>query len=116
MLQGLQNEDNIAEAFINKMDTVEGKKGVTITKCGLFVSKTHGLVGASPDGIITDPEETTPGVAEFKYIQVKPDETLTDVLLRQHICSKVQHNNAETIQLNKNHKYYFQLYQQMFVT
>ena len=116
MLQGLQNEDNIAEAFINKMDTVEGKKGVTITKCGLFVSKTHGFLGASPDGIITDPEETTPGVAEFKYIQVKPDETLTDVLLRQHICSKVQHNNAETIQLNKNHKYYFQLYQQMFVT
>ena len=116
MLQGLQNEDNIAEAFINKMDTVEGKKGVTITKCGLFVSKTHGFLGARPDGIFTDPEETTPGVAEFKYIQVKPDETLTDVLLRQHICSKVQHNNAETIQLNKNHKYYFQLYQQMFVT
>ena len=116
MLQGLQNEDNIAEAFINKMDTAEGKKGVTITKCGLFVSKNHGFLGASPDGIITDPEETTPGAAEFKYRQVKLDETLTDVLLRQHICSKVQHNNAETIQLNKNHKCYFQLYQQMFVT
>ena len=41
MLQGLQNEDNIAEAFIDKMDTVEGKKGVTITRCGLFISKTH---------------------------------------------------------------------------
>ena len=92
---------------------MEGKKGVTITKCGLFISKTHGFLGASPDGIITDPEETTPGVAEFKYIQVKPDETLTDVLLRQHICLKVQHNNAE---LYKNHKYYFQLYQQMSVT
>ena len=44
---------------------------------------------------ITDPEETTPGVAEFKYIQVKPDETLTDVLLRQHICLKVQHNKLK---------------------
>ena len=116
MLQGLQNEDNIAEAFINKMDTAEGKKRVTITKCGLFVSKNHGFLGASPDGIITDPEETSPGVAEFKYRQVKLDETLTDVLLRQHICSKVPQNNAEAIQLNKNHKYYFQLYQQMFVT
>ena len=60
--------------------------------------------------------ETTPGVAEYKYIQVKPDETLTDGLLRQHICLKEQHNNAETIQLNKNHNYYFQLCQQMFVT
>ena len=47
---------------------------------------------------------------EFKYIQV-----LTDALLRQHICLKVQHNNTVMIQLNKNHKYYFQLYQQMFV-
>ena len=117
MLQGLQNEDNIAEAFINKMDTVEGKKKVTITKCGLFISKSHGFLGANPDSIITDPEETTPGVAEVKYIQGKPDETLTDVLLRQHICLKVQHKNAETIQLNKKkHKYYFQLCQQMFVT
>ena len=115
MLQGLQNEDSIAEAFINKLDS-EGKKGVSITKCGFFISKTHGFLGASPDGIITDEEESTPGVVEFKYIQVKPGETLTDVLLRQHICLKVQHNNTVIIQLNKNHKYYFQLYQQMFVT
>ena len=115
MLQGLQNEDSIAEAFISKLD-IEGKKGVSIAKCGFFISKTHGFLGASPDGIITDEEESTPGVVEFKYIQVKPGETLTDVLLRQHICLKVQHNNTVIIQLNKNHKYYFQLYQQMFVT
>ena len=56
---------------------------------------------ASPDGIITDGEESSPGVVEFKYIQVKPGETLTDVLLRQHICLKVQHNNTVIIQLNK---------------
>ena len=114
MLQGLQNEDSIAEAFINKLNT-EGKK-VSITKCGFFISKTHGFLGASPDGIITDQEESTPGVVELKYIQVKPGETLTDVLLRQHICFKVQHNDTVIIQLNRNHKYYFQLYQQMFVT
>ena len=33
MLQGLQNEESIAEAFINKLDS-EGKKGLSITKCG----------------------------------------------------------------------------------
>ena len=74
------------------------------------------FLGASPDGIITDGEESTPGVIEFRDIQVKPGETLTDVLLRKHICLKVQNNNTVIIQLNKNHKYYFQLYQQMFVT
>ena len=52
MLQGLQNEDSIAEAFINKLGS-EGKTGVSITKCGFFISKTHGFLGASPDGIIT---------------------------------------------------------------
>ena len=30
-----------------------------------------------------------------------PGETLTDVLLRQHICLKVQHKDNEIIQLNK---------------
>ena len=88
----------------------------SLLQSGFFISKTHGFLGASPDGIITDEEESTLGVVEFKYIQVKPCETLTDVLLRQHICLKVQHINTVIIQLNKNYKYYFQLYQQMFVT
>ena len=65
------------------------------------MSKTHGYLGASPDGIITDQEESTPGVVEFNYIQVKPGENLTDVLLRQHICLRVQHKDNEIIQLNK---------------
>ena len=30
-----------------------------------------------------------------------PSETLTDVLLRRHICLKVQHKENEIIQLNK---------------
>ena len=51
-----------------------------------------------------------------RKFKVKPGETLTDVLLKQHICLKVQHHNTVIIQFNKNHKYYFQLYQQMFVT
>ena len=54
--------------------------------------------GARPDGIITDQEESIPGVVEFTYIQVKPGEALTDVVLRQH---KVQHKDNEIIQLNK---------------
>ena len=55
----------------------ERKKGVSITKCGFFISKTHRVLGASPDGIITDQAESTSGDAKFKYmyIQVKPGET-----------------------------------------
>ena len=46
MLQGLQNEDSIAQAFINKLDSEE-KKGVSIRKCGFFISKTHDFLSAS---------------------------------------------------------------------
>ena len=62
----------------------EGTKGVLITKCGFFISKTNVFFGARPDSIITDQKKSTPGVVEFKYIPVKFGETLTDVLLRQH--------------------------------
>ena len=51
MLQRLQNEDSIAQAFINKLDS-EGKKGDTTTKCGFFISKTHYFLSASPDAIL----------------------------------------------------------------
>lgn len=41
-----------------------------------FKSKTHEFLDTSSDGIITDPEESTPVVTEFKYIQVKPGDTI----------------------------------------
>lgn len=46
-----------------------------------FISKTNGFLGASPDRIVHDPTEETPGVAEFKFIQVKDGETLSGVWL-----------------------------------
>ena len=73
MLQGLQNQNSIAEAFIKRWDS-EGKKGVLITKCGLLISKTHGFLGASPDDIITDQRKAPLGLlssSAFKLNLVK---------------------------------------------
>ena len=66
-------------------------------------------MGASPDRIVHD-------VTKFKFIQVKDEESLSDVLLKQHICIKTQQGNSISLKLNGNHKYCYQLYQQMFVT
>ena len=74
--------------------------------------QTHGHIGASPDRIMYDPSESSPGVVEMKYLQVKEGKVLEDVLLRQHICVKT--NNG--LSLNRNHKYFHHLKQQMFVT
>ena len=49
----------------------------------------------------------------MKYIQVKTGLTLQDVLLKQSICTK---DESGCLILNKNHKYFYQLYQQMFCT
>ena len=51
MLQGLENEDDIEDTFLSKME-MEGKHRFSFTKCGFFISKTHGFLGASPDRII----------------------------------------------------------------
>ena len=60
---------------------------------GFFISKKHGFLGASPDQIIQDPKEDSPGVAELKFLEVKENETLADVLIRQHICVKRKEDN-----------------------
>ena len=104
MLQGLQNEDHCTSIY-KKSWTVRGRKESLLQGVGgFFISKTRDFLRASPDGIIIDEEESTPGVVEFKFIQVKPGETLTRPLKTTHYSGK------------KNHKYYFQMYQHMFVT
>ena len=90
MLQGLE-EDAIADSFIDKMEE-EGNHNFTFIRCGFFISKTHGFLGASPDRIVHDLTEETPGVAEFKFIQVKDGETLSGVLIKQQnlsVCSSI---------------------------
>ena len=59
-----------------------------------------------------DPSESSPGVVEMKFLQVKENERLQDVLLKQHICIKISNG----LGLNCNHKYYYQLHQQIFTT
>ena len=114
MLQGLEEEEAIANSFIDKMEE-EGNHNFTFIRCGVFISKTHSFSGASPDRIVHDLTEETPGVAEFKFIQVKDGETLSGILIKQHICVKPQ-GGSFSLQLNRNHKYFYQLYHQMFVT
>ena len=113
MREGLEKEDEIAQVFISEMK----KQGceVTVENCGFFISTSHDFIGASPDRIIHahTGTQSSPGVLEMKYIQVKTGLTLKDVLLKQSICTK---DESGCLILNKNHKYYYQLYQQMFCT
>lgn len=78
----------------------------------MFISKHHGFLGASPDGLVQDPSaEDTEGLLELKYIQMGKQESLEEALVRKGICKKCE----DGVTLNVRHKYYFQTQQAMFV-
>lgn len=81
--------------------------GNKVQKCGLFVSKTHPFLGASPDGLLGKK-----GVIEVKRVHPYEAENLEQALLRQHIIKDIDGSQP----LNPNHQYYYQVQMQMFCT
>ena len=87
----------------------EGHAGLEVNSCGLFVCKTHGFLGASPDGLVTDPSSENPlGLVEAKNIQLRENESLAAALVRKGICTKDGN-------IKKSHQYYYQIQQLEFV-
>ena len=101
MREGIENEQLIITQYKDKMQK-GGHAGLEVTSCGFFVSKTHGFLGASPDGLVTDPSSENPlGLVKAKNIQVNENESLMAALIRKGICTKDGN-------IKKSHKYYYQ--------
>ena len=111
MKAGLVQEPEIVKKYIEDK-TKHGNAVVIVQRCGFFVSKTHGFLGASPDEIVTDTEDEDTSGLKGRYVQTLESETLSDALVRKRIC--ILENNK--IKLNNRHQYYYQIQQQMFVT
>ena len=108
MKDGIENEDLTISQYVEKMKK-DGHEGLEVQSCGFFVSKSHGFLGASPDGLVTDESCENPlGLVEVKNIKLKENETLKMALVRKGICNK---NGI----INKSHQYYYQIQQQAFV-
>ena len=89
-----------------------GNTPVKVEKCGDFIERKTGILGASPDGLVTDPSRSNPyGVIEAKNILVKDGETLKDALVRKSVCKR----SGIGLKVNNNHMYYYQVQQQLFV-
>ena len=110
-LTAAMKENEIEQALIKYMKQ-NGHSNIRVEKCGFVISKTHGHIDASPDTLVYDQSESSPGVVEMKFLHVKSGETLEDVLLKQHICIK----RSNSIAFNRNHKCFYQLHQQIFAT
>lgn len=77
-----------------------------------FVEKEKGILGASPDCLVTDPSRSSPhGIIEAKNVIVKDGETLKDALIQKSICKM----SDTGLKVNKSHMYFYQVQQQLFV-
>ncbi|PFX13342.1 hypothetical protein AWC38_SpisGene22578 [Stylophora pistillata] len=70
---------------------ITASKWNEVQPCGLFVSKSHPFLGASPDGLVGDN-----GFIEVKKIHPQDSETLETALLRLNIVKA-------TDSINENH-------------
>ena len=112
MRDGLKNEQLVIDGYIEMMHQ-QGHEQVTVMQCGFFIEKENGVLGASPDGVITDPSRNDPhGIFEAKNIVVNNGESLEDALVRKTICKRT---DSGVLQVNKNHMYFYQVQQQMYV-
>lgn len=108
MREGINNESLAVTQYVHKMQQ-EGHCGLKVENCGFFVSKKNGIVGASPDGLVTDPVSENPlGIIEVKNITVNSNESLLTALVRKSICTKEG-------EVNRSHKYFYQVQQQLYV-
>ncbi|PFX31615.1 uncharacterized protein LOC111321917 [Stylophora pistillata] len=83
----------------------EHETGNKVLKSGFFISDTHPFLGASPDGLVDEDK-----IVEVKKIVLKEGESLEDGMCRLGIYKRFE----QQLVLNNNHKYYYQIQQQLF--
>ena len=114
MKEGLRREKEIINEYIS-LQKQKGKD-IQVVRSGLIVSATHGFLVASPDGIVTDPSEIpSEGLVEVKLIFLDCNETLLDCAKRKRIVV-LNKESPLGIAINRQHKYYYQVQQQMFTS
>ena len=71
MKDGLENEQLAIDKYTDLIHQ-QGHTRVHVAKCGFFVEKEKGILGVSPDGLVTDPSKRSPhGIIEAKNVIVK---------------------------------------------
>lgn len=111
---GKDNEPLAIEAYIQHMATLD--KVITVNQTGLIINPSFPFLGASPDGLLTDPSNTTDtnGILEikcpYKYRNVEPCEAAVN---KDFCCELV---GDDTLKLKRNHNYYYQIQGQMAIS
>ena len=115
MKEGLSREGAVIAEYIKSRKL--NNQNVLVKPCGLFISKSHNFLAASPDGLVYNADSTEPsssGLIEIKLVFLKENETLHDGLIRKRIF--LPGSTDGQLVINQKHKYHYQVQQQLFVT
>lgn len=99
---GKQNEGEALKELQKHL----GKK---INKCGLFTCANAPFLGATPDGILEDGEAIVEVKCPYGSRELTPEEGIEKKLITFW-------KKSGTLEVNKNHSWYYQIQQQLYVT
>ncbi|KAH8018835.1 hypothetical protein HPB51_012789 [Rhipicephalus microplus] len=108
---GIRNENMAKDRYIAVMNSYG--HNVSVQHCGLVVDPVCPWLGATPDGLVYDPEELSYGVLEVKCPHSLKDSEPEEAKKRKF--SLVFGENGEP-QLDRDHEYYAQVLGQMALT
>ena len=114
MKEGLSREGAVIAEYIKSKK--QDNQNVIVQPCGLFISKSHYYLAASPDGLVYNADSTglnLSGLVEIKLVFLKENETLYQALIRKRIF--LLGSTDGHLVINQKHKYHYQVQQQMFV-
>ena len=109
--KGLLEEENTRKEYVN-LKSKEGEDVSKIDVPGLVISQDCSHLAASSDGIVTFRNGTT-GLIEIKNLLQTSDYTIKEAAVHQkQFCLKTY---ANTLQLKRNHKYFYQIQGQLSI-
>jgi len=100
---GIMNEENAIKAMENEIEQ-------KIDRCGLFIDSDRPYLGASPDGLIGDD-----GLVEVKCPWTAREMTISQGIEKKEI-SFWKVNKDGKIEINKIHKFYYQIQGQLNIS
>lgn len=116
MHYGRVNEDIARQKY---EDFTSKKFSYEVKSSGLWVNSKYPGLGASPDGLISDPLKNTTGVLEIKCPKILEKYNPTDL----HFLTPQQRNSfcctllsQTSMKLKRSHPYYYQIQTQMAIT
>jgi len=110
---GIQEETKAKEEYIEIMSPRHINFNVTPT--GLYISPQHPHLGASHDGKVTC-DCCGCGCLEIKCPFLAKDKTLLELSKEKDFCLVASCSSDGTLELNRQHNYYFQVQCQIHVT